>query len=146
MAMMPRQQKAFAVGRDVASGCHQIPRGRSGGELLHVQPSPMFERAQRPPTFYRDVLPILQQHCQSCHRPGEIGPMPLVTYAQVQPFARKIVARTAARDMPPWFADPAIGHWANDPSLSPAELRTLAAWAAAGAPAGDPRQSTPPPP
>jgi mono/diheme cytochrome c family protein len=101
--------------------------------------------AQQPPTFYRDVLPILQQHCQSCHRPGEIGPMPLVTYAQVRPFAHKIVARTAARDMPPWFADPAIGHWANDPSLSPAELRTLAAWAAAAAPAGDPRQSPPAP-
>ena len=46
-----------------------------------------------PPTFYRDVLPILQNHCQVCHRPGEIGPMPLVTYAQTKPFARAIAIR-----------------------------------------------------
>ncbi|HEY8054456.1 MAG TPA: thiol-disulfide isomerase [Terriglobales bacterium] len=92
------------------------------------------------------MLPILQQHCQTCHRAGEIGPMPLVTYAQVKPFARKIAARTAARSMPPWFADPEVGHWANDPSLSAAGIRTLAAWAAGGAPAGDARQAPPPPP
>jgi len=99
-----------------------------------------------PPTFYRNVLPILQDHCQSCHRPGEIGPMPLVTYAQARPYAAAIRARTAARAMPPWFADPGIGKWANDPSLSAAEVRTLADWAAAGAPAGDPGTAPPPRP
>jgi hypothetical protein len=101
-------------------------------------------RARRAPTFYRDVLPILQQHCQVCHRPGEIGPMPLVTYAQVRPYAAAIRRATAARAMPPWFAQPGIGHWANNPSLSAAQIHTLAAWAASGAPAGDLRTAPPP--
>ncbi|MGH9482496.1 MAG: thiol-disulfide isomerase [Terriglobales bacterium] len=96
------------------------------------------------PAFYREVLPILQQHCQLCHRPGEIGPMPLMTYAQVHPYAAAIAKATAARVMPPWFAVPGIGKWQNDPSLSPAEIATLAAWARAGAPAGDVRAAPPP--
>lgn len=100
--------------------------------------------AQATPTFYRDVLPILERHCQLCHRPGEIGPMPLETYTQAQAYARAIAAKTSARQMPPWFAVPGIGQWANDPSLTPAEIRTLAAWAAAGAPAGDRGQAPPP--
>src|SRR5579872_6896467 len=62
-----------------------------------------------PPTFYRDVLPILQQHCQVCHRPGEIGPMPLLTYEQVRRFARAIAEATTSKKMPPWFADPSVG-------------------------------------
>ncbi|MGH9468659.1 MAG: thiol-disulfide isomerase [Terriglobales bacterium] len=101
-------------------------------------------RAQAPrpgPTFYRNVLPILQQHCQICHRPGEIGPMPLETYAEAKPYARRMAQKTTARQMPPWFAVPGIGHWANDPSLTAQQMQTLAAWAAAGAPAGDLRQA-----
>jgi hypothetical protein len=95
------------------------------------------------PTFYRDVLPILQQHCQSCHRAGEIAPMPLVTYDQTQPLARLIADDARARKMPPWFADPRVGHFSNDPSLSPREISTLAAWAAANAPAGNPADAPP---
>lgn len=72
--------------------------------------------------------------------------MPLVTFAQTRPYAVAMARATAARTMPPWFAEPGIGHWANDPSLSPRELRTLAAWAQAGAPAGDPRTAPPPRP
>jgi hypothetical protein len=95
------------------------------------------------PTFYRDVLPILQRRCQVCHRPGEIGPMPLLTYVQARRYAAAIRRETSARAMPPWFALPGIGHWANDPSLTAAQIRTLAAWAAAGAPAGSPRAAPP---
>jgi hypothetical protein len=97
-------------------------------------------RSQQPaaaPTFYRDVLPILQQHCQSCHRAGEIGPMPLTTYAATKPFAAAIAAAAQSRKMPPWFADAGVGHFANDPSLSTDEIRSLAHWASAGAPEGD---------
>jgi mono/diheme cytochrome c family protein len=96
------------------------------------------------PTFYRDVLPILQQHCQSCHRDGEIAPMPLVTYDDTQPLAQLIVDDARARKMPPWFADPRVGHFSNDPSLSSKEISTLAAWAAANAPAGNPSDAPPP--
>jgi hypothetical protein len=96
------------------------------------------------PVFYKDVLPILQQHCQECHRPGEIAPMPLVTYADARPWAKAIREQAIARKMPPWFADPAYGHFANDRSLSPAEMETLAAWVNAGAPAGDPKDAPAP--
>jgi hypothetical protein len=82
-----------------------------------------------PPTFYRDVLPILQKHCQTCHRPGEIAPMPLVTYEQARPWARQIRDQVKSRRMPPWFADPCCGQFANDPSLSEAEIATLSEWA-----------------
>ena len=99
----------------------------------------------RTPTFYRDVLPILQQHCQSCHRAGEIAPMPLVTYDDTRPLATLIADDARARKMPPWFADPRVGHFSNDPSLSAQEIHTVAAWAAAGAPAGNPADAPPPP-
>lgn len=95
-------------------------------------------------TFYRDVLPVLQDHCQSCHRTGEIGPMPLVTYRDARPFSRQIQARTTAKEMPPWFADPRYGHFSDDPSLTPTQIATLATWAKAGAPAGNPRDAPPP--
>jgi mono/diheme cytochrome c family protein len=100
--------------------------------------------APRSPTFYRDVLPVLQQHCQGCHRVGEIGPMPLVTYEQARPYARAIAAAATLRKMPPWFADPSVGHFSNDPSLTPQEIATLAAWAKSGGPAGDPRNAPAP--
>jgi hypothetical protein len=87
------------------------------------------------------VLPILQQHCQSCHRPGEIGPLPLMTYEEARTEARSIAFITASRKMPPWFADPNIGHFANDPSLTAQEITLLAAWWKAKAPAGDPRDA-----
>jgi hypothetical protein len=96
------------------------------------------------PTFYKNVLPILQQHCQACHRAGEIAPMPLVTYAQTRRFAKQIKFNTTHRIMPPWFADPCCGHFSNDPSLSAQEIATLAAWVDAGAPAGDSRDAPPP--
>jgi hypothetical protein len=94
-------------------------------------------------SFYNDVLPILQTHCQSCHRPGEIAPMPFDTYEHTRPFAAAIREKTALHQMPPWFASPCCGHFSNDPSLSPQEISTLAAWADAHAPAGDPA-ATPP--
>ncbi len=91
-----------------------------------------------PPVFYRDILPILQQHCQSCHRTGEIAPMPLVTYDEVRSRAHEIAIAVAKRKMPPWFADPRFGHFSNDPSLTEAEIQKIVAWADADAPAGDP--------
>jgi hypothetical protein len=96
------------------------------------------------PVFYKDVLPILQQHCQQCHRPGEIAPMPFMTYTETRPWAQSIREQAIARKMPPWFADPAYGRFANDRSLSPAEISTVSAWASAGAPAGDPKHAPPP--
>ena len=96
------------------------------------------------PTFYRDVLPILQNRCQSCHRPGQIAPMPLVTYAQTRSWAGQIEEVARSKKMPPWFADPRFGHFSNDPSLTSSEIQALTTWAESGAPAGDPHDAPPP--
>src|SRR5262249_55328617 len=102
--------------------------------------APIHSRAQKRvpgPTFYRDIQPILEKHCQGCHRPGEIGPMPLIRYDQVRPLARVLADSVASRRMPPWFAAPEVGHFKNDPSLTPSEIAAIRAWAMAGAPAGN---------
>jgi len=96
------------------------------------------------PTFYRDVLPILQEHCQVCHREGGIAPLPFETYEQTRRYAAAIRIATQEKTMPPWFADPRVGHFSNDPSLTPQQIATLAAWAEAKAPAGDPRDAPAP--
>src|SRR5487761_598952 len=88
-------------------------------------------------TFNKDVLPVLQKNCQTCHRPGEIGPMPLLTYEGTRPWAKAIKAAVLSKKMPPWFADPKYGHFMNDKHLSESEIATLAAWADNGAPEGD---------
>ena len=93
------------------------------------------------PTFYKDILPLLQDHCQSCHRPGEVAPMPLVTYEQTRPWAAAIAKSVQGRMMPPWFADPRFGHFSNDPSLTPQQTATMLAWVQAGAPAGNPHDA-----
>src|SRR5215467_14463057 len=96
------------------------------------------------PTFAKDVLPILQNNCQSCHRPGEIGPMPLLTFDQARPYARAIKRATETKKMPPWFADSSVQHYTNDISLSSADIATLGAWADAGAPEGNPSEAPKP--
>jgi hypothetical protein len=89
------------------------------------------------PTFYKNVLPILQDHCQSCHRAGEVAPMPLVTYGQTRPWADAIAQSVEVKMMPPWFADPRYGHFANDSSLTEQEIATLSTWAKTGAAEGN---------
>jgi Copper type II ascorbate-dependent monooxygenase, C-terminal domain len=99
---------------------------------------------QPAPTFYKDVLPILQDHCQSCHRAGEVAPMPLETYAQTKPWTDIMANSVEMRMMPPWFADPRFGHFSNDPSLTQQQIALIVAWAKAGAPAGNPHDAAPP--
>src|ERR1700758_3604493 len=98
--------------------------------------------AASPPTFNRDVLPILQKHCQVCHRPGEIAPMPLLSYSDARPWARAIKTAVGSRKMPPWFAE--AGHFANDRTLSDADIKALSAWADNGAIEGDARDKPAP--
>jgi hypothetical protein len=95
-----------------------------------------------PPTFNKNVLPILQKNCQGCHRTGEIAPMSLISYQDARPWAKAIKAAVATKKMPPWFAE--LGHFANDPTLSEADVKTLSAWADNGAPEGNPEDAPPP--
>lgn len=89
------------------------------------------------PTFNKEVAPILYEQCATCHRPGEVAPMSLLTYKEVRPWARAIKAKVVARQMPPWFADPhSSTRFRGVRVLTQAEIDILAAWADAGAPEG----------
>src|SRR5881628_3966569 len=101
----------------------------------------MMFAAAPAPTFSKEVAPILQQHCQTCHRPGEAAPFSLLTYKEARPWASSIKEAVTTRKMPPWFADPAHGKFSNDRSLSQSEIATLASWAESGAREGDPKDA-----
>ena len=101
-------------------------------------------------TFHRDIEPILQRSCQNCHRAGGVGPMPLVTFEQVAPYAGLIEYKTGLRDragaMPPWYMEKDVGiqSYKNDPSLSAAELAAISTWARTGTQKGDPADAPEP--
>ena len=112
--------------------------------FLPILAAPMLASAQEDQiTFHRDIEPILQRSCQNCHRAGGVGPMPLVTYEQVAPFAGLIEYKTGLRDragaMPPWYMEKDIGiqNYKNDPSLSDEEIADISTWARSGAPKGN---------
>jgi len=97
------------------------------------------------PTFTHDVAPILYANCVTCHRPGEIAPMSLISYQEVRPWARAITRKIAEGSMPPWHADAPTGTFSNERKLTVEEKATLEKWAAAGAPEGDPAELKPAP-
>ena len=109
-------------------------------------PSGAAAQPEHDVTFTRDIAPILQRSCESCHRPRGGAPMNLITYQEVRPWARAIKARTEAREMPPWFVDKNIGiqHFKDDPSLSHDEIALIGKWVDAGAPRGNPADLPPP--
>src|SRR5918993_1980813 len=97
------------------------------------------------PTFSRDIAPIFYANCTSCHRPGEIAPMSLMTYKDTRPWARSIAAHVKNGTMPPWHADPSVGHFANERRLTDAQKATITRWVDAGAPEGDAKDLPPAP-
>src|SRR5262249_21434720 len=105
------------------------------------------DTAPTPPgktTFYKDVLPILQNNCQSCNRWGEVAPMSLITYDETRPFAIAIKMAVLTKKMPPWYADPQFGHFSNERKLSPQDIRTLVSWVDGGAQPGNAKDAPPP--
>ena len=120
---------------------HGHYRGQLLGALVltAAAAAPAVAQTAAAPTFTKDVAPIFQAKCESCHRPDSIAPMSLVTYEQSRPWARSIRDRVQTRQMPPWHLDKSLGiqHFENDRSLSDAEIDTIVKWVAAGAPKGD---------
>ena len=90
------------------------------------------------PSFHKDIEPILQTHCQSCHRPGQMAPMSFLTYGDTRPWAKAMKTAVATGKMPPWFADARYGHFLNDRSLSQTEVDTITRWVDSGAAEGAP--------
>ena len=89
------------------------------------------------PTFDKDVAPIFYQHCVGCHRPNDIAPMSLLTYKEARPWAAALRQAVVMRKMPPWFADPHYGKFANDPRLTDAQIEIVTEWVKQGAPEGN---------
>jgi hypothetical protein len=119
----------------------------SAATLLAVAggPARAQQAADNVPTFSRDVAPILYKQCVSCHRPGEIAPMSLLTYEQARPYAKAIANAVANRTMPPWHADAPAGTFHNERALTDRERDVLTAWSTSGALNGDPKDLPPQP-
>jgi peroxiredoxin len=94
-------------------------------------------------TYSKHVARILQNRCQECHRPGEIGPMPLLTYEHARSWANMMHEVVVEERMPPWYADPRFGKFANDRRLPRDEAQTLLAWVEQGCPRGDEKDMPP---
>ncbi len=139
-------------------GCpiERVDRKVAAAKVQRVRPAPpalaaeLDRRATEavpdpvgPVTFAADVAPIVLDKCQGCHRAGQVGPFPLMTYDDARKHAAAIAEVVADRRMPPWHADPRFGHFANDRSLSPKQRATLLAWVEQGTPLGDPAQLPP---
>src|ERR1700676_1865224 len=108
------------------------------GVILVCGPASAQTRPQV--TFTKDVAPILQRSCVTCHRPGQSAPMSLRTYEEVRPWASSIRTRVSAREMPPWHIDRNVGiqEFKKNLSLADKDIETIVAWVDAGAPAGNP--------
>jgi mono/diheme cytochrome c family protein len=115
------------------------------GARAATEPSSPSESSPAAVTFTKDVAPILYKNCVKCHRPGAIAPMSLVNFDAARPWAKAIKEQVSTRVMPPWFADPRYGKFANDASLSQKDIDTIVAWVNAGAPKGNDADLAPPP-
>jgi peroxiredoxin len=111
--------------------------------VSHVQPVGCLisftERANLPASdisYVKTIAPMIQDKCTSCHEPGGIGPMPLISYETIKPFAPMIREMIRTQRMPPWRADPSVGHFLGDKSLSSDQIKTLVHWVEAGSPRG----------
>ncbi|MGE0450533.1 MAG: cytochrome c [Vicinamibacterales bacterium] len=111
-----------------------------GAVIAVSSPALAQQSSSRQVTFTKDVSPIFQAKCQSCHEPGSIGPMSLVTYQDARPWARSIKNRVATRQMPPWHIDRSVGvqKFKNDMSLTDEQVQTIVDWVDGGALEGNP--------
>jgi mono/diheme cytochrome c family protein len=128
--------RVSAVFGAILAGLLAVTASRTDAQAPRAAANAQASAAQ--PTFTKDVAPIFYKHCTTCHRPGEIAPMSLLTYQEARPWARSIRDNVNSGAMPPWHADPAHGKWANERRLTDQEKDTIARWVAAGAPEGNP--------
>jgi peroxiredoxin len=130
--------------RDLAEALEAVLAGKPVSHPTTPTPGCAIARTVKPKangtvTFSKHVAPILQQKCQECHRPGQVGPMSLLKYEDALGWAETIREVVEERRMPPWHADPKFGHFANDRSLSKEDRETLLAWIKQDCPQGDSR-------
>ena len=156
-AILARPSRAVSVKATDVAGCRLTrvqPTGPTLPPVQRVRPAAAaitahLEAAEPPPEvgpvdFAVDVAPILQDRCQACHRPGQVGGFSLLTAADARSHAAMIAEVVADRRMPPWHADPRHGGFANDRRLSARERAVLLAWVDQGSPVGDVSREPPP--
>jgi peroxiredoxin len=129
---------------DLAQAIEEVLAGKPVSQPVTTAPGCLISRAPAPRTddsitYSRHVAPILQRHCQVCHRPGEIGPFSLTNYRHAAGWAAMIREVVEEGRMPPWHADPKHGRFANDPTLTAEEKDLLFRWIDTGCPEGDRR-------
>ena len=116
---------------------------------MAAAPAPGYAQHEAAVTYYKDVLPIMQENCQTCHRPsgynisGLVAPMSFMDYGETRPWARSIARKVESREMPPWFASAPKGVFENERGLTEAEIDAIVRWVDAGAPAGDAADAPP---
>jgi peroxiredoxin len=142
-------QRAKATRRDLAVALDELLAGKGVSQPTTSAPGCLIARAAKPKsagtiTYAKEVSRIMQNRCQECHRPEAIGPMALLKYEDAAAWSETIREVIEEKRMPPWHADPRIGTFANDRSLSPAERSTLLAWVDQGCPRGDDADLPPP--
>jgi hypothetical protein len=115
--------RPIRTARAEASGCY----------LEHFE----ADVPRREVTFHSRAGRILQENCVACHREGGVAPFRLDRYEEAYGFRSMIRWAVEEGRMPPWFADPDYGQWANERRLSEGDRRDLLAWVEAGAPEGD---------
>jgi len=144
-------QRPAPTRRDLAVALTEVLAGKQVSEATTPVAGCLIGRVARPKdnaaiTYSKHVAPIIQQRCQECHRPGQIGPMALLTYDDASAWADTIREVVEERRMPPWHADPRYGKFSNDRSLTAAERKTILDWIAQGTPRGEDRDLPPPRP
>jgi len=110
--------------------------GSTRAEGCLLAPPPGAEPPKAAVTYHGRISRLVQENCQSCHRTGGVAPFPLERYDQVRAYAPMIRFVVESGRMPPWFAHPDVGEWANDRRLSERDARDLFAWIDAGMPEG----------
>jgi mono/diheme cytochrome c family protein len=118
-----------------------VSLGATVASATGMDPDPPVEL-----TYAKDVAPIIQENCQVCHQPGAIGPMSLMSYDEVRPWARVIKLRVEEQEMPPYHYDTDVGiqQLKHDGRLSAEEIATISQWVDQGAPLGNPADMPPP--
>lgn len=129
-----RRDLALALDEVLADKPVTVAKTTAAGCLIARATKP---KVDGPVTFTKTVSRILQKSCQSCHRTGQVGPMPLLTYEDAQAWSETIKEVVAEGRMPPWHADPKHGSFANDRRLAAGDKAALLAWIDGGCPRGD---------
>ncbi|MDZ4372546.1 MAG: redoxin domain-containing protein [Phenylobacterium sp.] len=129
---------ANAIDALIAGKAPKVTRVASKGALIDFPDrSPAAQAAFQKISYARDIVPIIEEKCVACHQQGGIAPFAMDGYDKVKGFSPMIRETIRTDRMPPWDVDPKVGHFKNDKSLSPAEIKTLVRWIEAGAPRGD---------